>query len=59
MAKELKNIYNKEETQKMIDLKQAPINDALSRNTEVCGDLAKALVDLRVELARMRGKEDK
>lgn len=53
MEAQLDKVYTKEETEKLIDLKQKPVIDALNRNTDATTDLAKAVNDLRVDLAKI------
>ncbi|MGD9382190.1 MAG: hypothetical protein PVI03_07075 [Candidatus Thorarchaeota archaeon] len=38
----------------MIDLKQQPMKDALDRNNEVCTELTRAIIELRLELEKLR-----
>jgi hypothetical protein len=54
IVKSLENIYSKDETKEMIDLKQQPMKDALDRNNEVCTELTRAIIELRLELEKLR-----
>lgn len=53
MAQRQDDTYTKAETKEMIDLKNKPIQDSLDRNSEVCDELAKALHQLEVTLAKI------
>jgi len=53
MAAKLDDTYSKSETKEMIDLKNKPIQDTLERNTQVSHELAKAIQELKIELAKM------
>lgn len=51
MQAQLKNTYNKDETEKLIDLKQKPMQDSLDRNTKAVEEMTKLLTEVRLELA--------
>lgn len=49
------NMFSKDEVDKLIDLKNKPIQEALERNNNATDRLVQAVEDLRVEMAK-RGR---
>lgn len=54
MTAQLNDTYSKEGTEKLIDLKQKPMQESLDRNTRATEEMTKLLTEVRIELARTR-----